>query len=156
MRASANVIHPRSSGGNADKERASVASVVPSSFMAFGGATSSNSFSIRLIIPILEVSCGLHERIFNETVIPPGIGSLWRSTTMIDIDSNATWAGGGYSENSTQPTSGLLRIFSSQLCIAPTFTPVGQTKSPRGENSVFPCVVEDLLSGKERRHRFHA
>ena len=56
MRASTNVIHPRSSGDNADKERASVASVVPSSLMPFGGATSSNSFWIRLI----EVSCGLH------------------------------------------------------------------------------------------------
>jgi hypothetical protein len=42
----------------ADKERASVASVVPSSLLAFGGATSSNSFSIKLIIPIQEVSCG--------------------------------------------------------------------------------------------------
>jgi hypothetical protein len=31
MRVSPNVIHPRSSGGNADKEWASVASVVPSS-----------------------------------------------------------------------------------------------------------------------------
>src|SRR5262245_9967110 len=59
MAASANVIHPRSPGDSADKERASVASVVPSSFMVFGGATSSYSFSIRLIIPIPEVSCGL-------------------------------------------------------------------------------------------------
>ena len=52
QRASANVIHPRSPGGNADKEQASLVSVVPSSFMAFGGAISSNSFSMRLIIPI--------------------------------------------------------------------------------------------------------
>ena len=57
-RASANEIHPRSSGGKANKERASVASVVPSSFLAFGGATNSNSFWIKLIIPILEDSCG--------------------------------------------------------------------------------------------------
>src|SRR6516225_2284967 len=63
MRASANVIHPRSSGGNADKERASVASVVPSSFMASRGGTASapNSFPIRLFIAILEVSRGLHQ-----------------------------------------------------------------------------------------------
>src|SRR6516164_3327551 len=55
MRASANVIHPRSPGGNADKERASAASVVPSSFMASGGAATSapNSFRIRLMITIL-------------------------------------------------------------------------------------------------------
>src|SRR5215510_11106676 len=59
MRASANVIHPRSSGGNADKERASVASVVPSSFMISDEAAASapNSHLMRLIIPILEVSC---------------------------------------------------------------------------------------------------
>src|SRR5215475_9880891 len=59
MRASANVIHPRSSGGNADRERASVASVVPSSFMASDGTAASapNSHLMRLIIPILEVSC---------------------------------------------------------------------------------------------------
>src|SRR6516165_1723977 len=57
MRASANVIHPRSSGGRSNKERESVASVVPSSFLAFGGATNSTSFWIKLIIPILEVSC---------------------------------------------------------------------------------------------------
>jgi hypothetical protein len=52
------VIHPRSSGGNADKERASVASVVPSSFMASGGAAASapNIHPTRLIIPILEIS----------------------------------------------------------------------------------------------------
>jgi hypothetical protein len=58
MRASANVIHPRSSAGNADKERASVASVVPSSFMASDGAAASplNSQLMRLIIiPILDV-----------------------------------------------------------------------------------------------------
>jgi hypothetical protein len=55
MRASANVIHPRSFSGNADKERASVASVVPSSFMASGGAATSapNSHLMKLIIPIL-------------------------------------------------------------------------------------------------------
>src|SRR6516162_11115153 len=59
MRASANVIHPRSSGGNVDKERASVASVVPSSFMTSDGAAASapNNHLMRLIIPILEVSC---------------------------------------------------------------------------------------------------
>src|ERR1700751_1928213 len=66
-RASANVIHPRSSGGNADRERVSVALVVPSSFMASGGAATSapNSFTIRLIIPILKTSRGLvvaHDR----------------------------------------------------------------------------------------------
>src|SRR5215475_1088536 len=55
MRASANEIHPRSLGGNADNEQASVASVVPSSFMASGGAAASapNSHPTRLIIPIL-------------------------------------------------------------------------------------------------------
>jgi len=59
MRASANVIHPRSPDGNADKERASAASVVPSSFLASGGAAASapNSQLMRLIIPILKVSC---------------------------------------------------------------------------------------------------
>jgi hypothetical protein len=68
MRASANVIQPRSSGGNADKERASVASAVPSSFTASGGAAASgpNSIRIRLNIPILEASQG----VFNETAIP--------------------------------------------------------------------------------------
>jgi hypothetical protein len=61
MRASANVIHPRSSGGNADKERASVAPVDPSSFMASDGAAVSapNSYLMRLAIPILEASCCL-------------------------------------------------------------------------------------------------
>jgi hypothetical protein len=59
MRASANVIHPRCARlvGNADKERASVASVVPSSFMTSGGAAAvaPDSFLISLIIPsILE------------------------------------------------------------------------------------------------------
>src|SRR5262249_38177921 len=63
LRASANVIHPRSSGGNADKERASVASVVPSSFMASDGAAASAPNN-HLIIPIVEVSCGL---IFDHT-----------------------------------------------------------------------------------------
>src|SRR5262249_22981747 len=55
MRVSANVIHPRSSTGNADKDRASVASVVPSSFMASGGAAASapNSHLMKLIIPIV-------------------------------------------------------------------------------------------------------
>src|SRR5215831_9647692 len=72
MRASVNVIHPRSSGGNADKERASVVSLVPSSFVASGGAAASapNSIAIKLLIPILEDSCGLHQRIFNGTAIP--------------------------------------------------------------------------------------
>ena len=53
-RASANVIHPRSSGDNADKEWARVASVVPSSFVASGGVgvPAPNSFPIRLISPI--------------------------------------------------------------------------------------------------------
>src|SRR6516164_8161728 len=57
MRAWANVIHPRSAGGNADKDRASLASVVPSSFVASGGAGASapNSHAIRLIIPILAL-----------------------------------------------------------------------------------------------------
>src|SRR6516162_8331339 len=57
MRASTNVIQPRSAGGNADKDRASVASVVPSSFVASGGAGASapNSHAIRLIIPILAL-----------------------------------------------------------------------------------------------------
>src|SRR5262249_8631097 len=42
-----------------DKERASVASVVPSSLVASDGAAASapNSHPIRLTIPILEVSC---------------------------------------------------------------------------------------------------
>src|SRR5262245_59909496 len=59
MGASANVIHPRLSGGNGDKERASVASVASSSLMASDGAAASapNSHLMRLIIPILEVSC---------------------------------------------------------------------------------------------------
>ena len=59
MRASANVIHPPSSGGNANKEWASVASVVPSSLMTSDGVAASapNSHLMRLIIPILEVSC---------------------------------------------------------------------------------------------------
>jgi hypothetical protein len=48
-----------SSGGNANKEWASVASVVPSSFIASDGVAASppNSHLMRLIIPILEVSC---------------------------------------------------------------------------------------------------
>jgi hypothetical protein len=56
-RASANVIQPRSSGGNADKERASAASVVPSSFVASGGAVASapKSHPIRLVIPITVI-----------------------------------------------------------------------------------------------------
>jgi len=41
MRASAKVIQPCSSGGNADKERASVASVVLSGFVASGGTAAS-------------------------------------------------------------------------------------------------------------------
>src|SRR6516164_519653 len=41
VRASANVIHPRSSGGNADNERASAAAVVPSSFITSDGAAAS-------------------------------------------------------------------------------------------------------------------
>src|SRR5262245_47056426 len=58
MRASANVIHPRSSAGNVDKESASVASVVPSSFMASDGAAASapNSHPMKLIIPIVAFS----------------------------------------------------------------------------------------------------
>src|SRR5262245_23320655 len=58
MRASANVIHPRSSGGNADRERASVASVVALSFGASDGAAAAapNTHLMRLIIRILEVS----------------------------------------------------------------------------------------------------
>src|SRR4029077_20456293 len=57
MRASPNVIHPRSPGGNADKERASVASVVPSSFLASGGAAASapNSQLMRFTILVLKV-----------------------------------------------------------------------------------------------------
>src|SRR3974390_2981145 len=72
MRASANVIQPRSLGGNADKEQASVASVVPSSFVASGGgaaASGPNIIRIRLNIPIPEASCGHYHRIFNETAI---------------------------------------------------------------------------------------
>src|SRR4029077_13086557 len=54
MRASPNVIHPRSSGGNADNDRASAASVVPSSFIASAGEGTPipNSFPIRTIIPM--------------------------------------------------------------------------------------------------------
>src|SRR5215472_18768168 len=63
MRASANVIHPRSSGGNADNERARASLVVPSSFMASDGAAASAPNN-HLIIPIVEVSCGL---IFRHT-----------------------------------------------------------------------------------------
>src|SRR6516164_6857608 len=68
MRASANVIQPRSSGGNADKERASVASVAPSSFVASGGAAASapNSISKKLLIPIPEVSSRLGGQTFGE------------------------------------------------------------------------------------------
>src|SRR6516225_7932963 len=52
LRASANVIHPRWSGCNADNERASVASVVPSSLVTSGGLSPvPNSFPIRLIFP---------------------------------------------------------------------------------------------------------
>jgi hypothetical protein len=51
VRASANVIHPRSSGGNADNERASEALLVPSSFMASNGVAASAPNS-HLIIPI--------------------------------------------------------------------------------------------------------
>jgi hypothetical protein len=58
MRASANVIHAPWSGDNADNERASVASVVPSSFMASGGAAAFAPNS-HFIIPIVEVSSGL-------------------------------------------------------------------------------------------------
>jgi len=56
MRASSNVIHPRSSGGNADKERASAASAVPSSFLSPDGTAASapNSHLMKLTIPILE------------------------------------------------------------------------------------------------------
>jgi len=54
LRASANVIQPGSSGGNADNAWASAASVVPSSFAASDGAAARalNSFPKRLIIPI--------------------------------------------------------------------------------------------------------
>jgi hypothetical protein len=45
------VIHPRSSGGNADNEWVSEASLVPSSFMASDGAAASGPNS-HLIIPI--------------------------------------------------------------------------------------------------------
>jgi hypothetical protein len=64
MRASANVIHPRSSGDNADKERASAASVVPSSFVASGAAAASapNSHPIRLVIPISKFFLFGHAR----------------------------------------------------------------------------------------------
>jgi hypothetical protein len=53
VRASANVIQPRSPAGNVDKERASAASLVPSSLVASDGATASapNSHLIMLIIP---------------------------------------------------------------------------------------------------------
>src|SRR6516162_6958376 len=58
MRASAKLIQPCSSGGYADKERASVASVVLSGFVASGGTAASapNSIPIKLLIPIPEVS----------------------------------------------------------------------------------------------------
>jgi hypothetical protein len=54
LRASANVIHARSPDGNADNERPSAASLVPSSLLASGGseAPAPNSFPIRLVIPI--------------------------------------------------------------------------------------------------------
>jgi len=53
LRASADVIQPRSSGGNADKERASAASVVPSSLAASrGAATPPNISRIKLFMPI--------------------------------------------------------------------------------------------------------
>jgi hypothetical protein len=54
------VIHPRSSGDNADKECVSAASFVPSSFVASGGAAAPvlNSFPMKLVkeaIPALHV-----------------------------------------------------------------------------------------------------
>jgi hypothetical protein len=54
LRASANVIHLRAPAGNADNERASAISVVPSSFVASGGAgvPAPNSLPIRFLIPI--------------------------------------------------------------------------------------------------------
>src|SRR5215831_9787814 len=96
MRASVNVIHPRSSGGNADKERASVVSLVPSSFVASGGAAASapNSIAIKLLIPILEDSCGLHQRIFNGTAIP-ALHLIWRLLRCrhtVDRLQRAAWA----------------------------------------------------------------
>src|SRR5262245_6759031 len=63
MVASANVIHPRSPGDNIDKERASVASVVPSSLIASDGVAAFAPNN-HLIILIVEVSCGLHQHIF--------------------------------------------------------------------------------------------
>src|SRR6516164_4412841 len=64
MRASANVIHPRSSGGNAVNERASAASVVPSSFAASGGAAAfaPESLLIRLISPLHDHAHALQIR----------------------------------------------------------------------------------------------
>src|SRR5215831_16937528 len=95
MRASVNVIHPRSSGGNADKERASVVSLVPSSFVASGGAAASapNSIAIKLLIPILEDSCGLHQRIFNGTAIPAllVVWRLLRCRHTVDRLQRAAW-----------------------------------------------------------------
>src|SRR6516164_1571763 len=67
VRASANVIQPRSPADNADKERVSAASLVPSSFMAShrGMVSAPNSRPIRLIIPILgSLPRGLHQRTF--------------------------------------------------------------------------------------------
>src|SRR5215469_1815207 len=67
LRASANVIHPRSSGGNADNERTSVASVAPSSFIASDDAAAASAPNSHLVIPIVVVSCGLHQHILDHT-----------------------------------------------------------------------------------------
>src|SRR6516162_2772406 len=92
MRASANVIHPRSSGGNANKERASVASVVPSSFMASGGAATSapHSFAIRLIIAIFGSLSG--EREFDAV---RHVGHHFLLVLFAPLDSTASESFGG-------------------------------------------------------------
>jgi len=80
--------HPRSSAGKAAKERASVASVVPSSFLASGGAGTSvpNSIPRKLLNPILEDSCRPHQRIFDETPFQ-GVYLVWRLVIDVGIPS---------------------------------------------------------------------
>src|SRR6516165_3234421 len=55
VRASANVIQPRAPAGNADKERASAASLAPSSFAASGGAVALAPSHLITLIPYRSV-----------------------------------------------------------------------------------------------------
>jgi hypothetical protein len=55
LRASANVTHPGSPGGNAAKERVSAASLVPSSLVASGGLSPVPNSFLKRLIPALHV-----------------------------------------------------------------------------------------------------